>query len=205
MNKKSCLTLFTFTIKAHARIDLFVLANCIKTHYICMTMAQIFDISAKADQKLEQLRAILYLLQSNLEEFKEDVDRSYELLQVGEFTYLTKKIDDTLANPTDGIFEIPENIDNQVKYILDKYVKSFLQINKTLIQSAYRSKTSLNDLHYSIVLQEDTMENRSKIFHFFEIYDLLDIATKYPIYFQFVPAELLNKVSHRDIFSIYTS
>lgn len=136
-------------------------------------MTQAFDISAKADQKQEQLRAILYLLQSNLEEF-------------------------TAVKDFDFIFKISDTLDNQVKTILDKFIKSFLQKHKTIIASAYRSKTSLNDLHYSIVLQEDTVENRKEIFAFFEKYDLLDISTKYPVYFQFVPVELVDKIRYTE-------
>jgi len=52
----------------------------------------------------------------------------------------------------------------------------------------------LNDLHYSIVLKNDNIENRNKIFDFFDKFDLLDISNKYPVYFQFVPVELIEKI-----------
>jgi hypothetical protein len=158
-------------------------------------MAEKIQISTSADQKLGQLKAILYLLQTNLEEFKDEVDRSYELLKLGEMTELSSKIENTLSNPIDNVFQVSSNIDTQVKYIVDKFVRSFLNKNKTIISSAYRSKTSLNDLHYSIVLNEDNLENRNSIFDFLDKYDLLDIANKYPVYFQFVPAELINKIN----------
>lgn len=156
------------------------------------------DIYANADQKLGQIKAILYLLQTNLEEFKDEVDRSYELLKVGEMTELTKKIEGTLSNPMDSVLNVSKSIDGQVKQIVDIFVKSFFRKNKETISSAYRSKTSLNDLHYSIVLKEDNMENRNKIFDFFDKYDLLDIANRYPVYFQFIPVELVNKINYSE-------
>ena len=156
------------------------------------------DIYANADQKLGQLRAILYLLQTNLEEFKDEVDRSYELLKIGEMTELTKKIEGTLSNPMDSVLNVSNNIDGQVKQIVDIFVKSFFRKNKETVSATYRSKTSLNDLHYSIVLKEDNIENRNKIFDFFDKYDLLEIANRYPVYFQFIPAELVNKLNYSE-------
>lgn len=156
------------------------------------------DIYANADQKLGQLRAILYLLQTNLEEFKDEVDRSYELLKIGEMTELTKKIEGTLSNPMDSVLNISNNIDGQVKQIVDIFVKSFFRKNKETVSATYRSKTSLNDLHYSIVLKKDNMENRNKIFDFFDKYDLLEIANRYPVYFQFIPVALVNKLNYSE-------
>ncbi len=77
-------------------------------------------------------------------------------------------------------------------------VKTYFKENNSIISSVYRSKTALNDLHYSIVLKEDNMENRNKIFQFFDNFDLLDISTKYPIYFQFVPVELTGKINYAE-------
>lgn len=152
------------------------------------------DTRTSADHKVGQLKAILYLLQTNLEEFKDEVDRSYELLKVGEKTDLSKKIENTIEDPIYSIFKLSSNIDNQIKEIIDRIVKSFLKDNSHIIQIAYRTKTSLNDLHYSIVLKNDSMDNRNKIFEFFDRFDLLDISSKYPVYFQFVPIELIQNI-----------
>ncbi|NII27468.1 hypothetical protein HB364_20435 [Pseudoflavitalea sp. X16] len=161
-------------------------------------MEKKITIATNAEQQLGELKGILYLLQSKLEEFKEEVDRSYELLQIGELTDLSKKIETTLSNPVDSVFHVSNNIDAQVKHIIDKFVNSFLRIKRPVITAAYRSKTSLNDLHYSIVLKEDNIDNRNTVFDFFDKYDLLDIASKYPVYFQFVPIELVEKINYSE-------
>ncbi len=113
-------------------------------------------------------------------------------------TDLTKKIEDTLSNPMSATYNASNNIDNQVKQIVDIFVKSFFRQNKSIVNSAYRSKTSLNDLHYSIVLKEDNIENRNRIFDFFDKYDLLEIANRYPVYFQFIPPGLVDKLNYSE-------
>lgn len=152
------------------------------------------DTKTTVDHKVGQLKAILYLLQTNLDEFKDEVDRSYELLKIGEKTDLSKKIENTIEDPISSIFNLSSTIDNQLKEIVDRIVKAFLKYNSQIIQGAYRTKTSLNDLHYSIVLKNDTIDNRNKIVNFFDKFDLLDISTKYPVYFQFVPIELIGRI-----------
>ncbi|MCZ2140037.1 MAG: hypothetical protein LC096_01465 [Bacteroidia bacterium] len=152
------------------------------------------DTKTAIDNRVGQLKAILYLLQTNLEEFRDEVDRSYELLKIGEKTDLSKKIESTIDDPLTSIFKMTSNIDDQVKDIVDRIVKSFLRHNSEIIQNAYRNKTSMNDLHYSIVLKTDDINNRNKIFDFFDKFDLLEISRKYPVYFQFVPVELADKM-----------
>jgi hypothetical protein len=69
--------------------------------------------------------------------------------------------------------------------------------HSSLIQFAGRTN---DDLHYSIVLNEDTMDNRSILFEFFNVYDSFEIqrghpiSEKYPVLFQFVPFSLIQNV-----------
>ena len=125
---------------------------------------------------------------------KSEVDNSYALLQIGEKTDLSKQIENTIDNPISSIFDMSCNIDNQIKEIIDRIVKAFLKQNTEVVQQVYRTKTAMNDLHYSIVLKTDDVDSRSKLFGFFDQYDLMDISSKYPVYFQFVPTNLIEKV-----------
>jgi hypothetical protein len=134
------------------------------------------------------------LLQTNLEEFKDEVDRSYELLKIGERTDLSKRIENTLENPINSIFQLSSNIEQQIKEIIDRIVKGFLRHNSAIIYSAFRTKTTMNDLHYSVVLKDDNIDNRNAIFDFFDKFDLLEFSLKHPVYFQFVPQELIDKI-----------
>ncbi len=132
-------------------------------------MEQNLPLTTSAEQKFGQIKAILYLLQTNLEEFKDEVDKSYELLKVGEMTDFSKKIETVLTNPVSHIFEISDNIDTQIKHIVHHFVLSFLQKNNSIINATYQTKTSLNDLHYTIILENDNIDNRNQIFDFFYI------------------------------------
>lgn len=156
------------------------------------------NIDTSSDKQIKSLKAILYLLQTNLEGFKDEVDRSYELLKIGEKTDLTKKLEKTLNNPLGHLGEISMNIDEQVKNIIDTFAKSFFKQNQKLISSVYRSKTSLNELHYSIVLKEDNIDNRTQVFEFLNKFDLFDLSSKYPVFFQFVPVELVNNINYAE-------
>jgi len=132
-------------------------------------MPQAFDLSTKA----EQLQATVQLLQSHLENVPTEKE-----LQI--------------------IFKSSDTPDNQVKSILNRFVQSFLQKYTPILQTAYRNTTSLNNLHYTILLKEDTMEHRNTIFSFFEQYDLVELATQYPVYFQFVPVGLAEKIVYTE-------
>lgn len=147
------------------------------------------------DSKYKQIQAILFLLQENLDEFKNEVDRSYELLKIGELTSLAKKIEKTINSPLDNIVEISDDIDDKVRQIVNGLVAFFFRRKRDIIFSAHKCKTPLNDLYYAIILNEDNMENREKILEFFDRFDLLHFSNKYPVYFQFVPKELQNKIN----------
>jgi hypothetical protein len=151
------------------------------------------------DKKVKNLTAILYLLQSNLEEFVGEVDKGYQLFtQVGEKTELVQSIEKLLDNPMGNLSDLSDKIDGHIRFIVDKTVRGFFHKKKELIELVLISTTPSNQLHYSIVLKDDNMTNRLQIFDFLNFYDSISISTKYPIYFQFVPIELVDKIRHTD-------
>jgi hypothetical protein len=158
--------------------------------------------SEVSDHRLGQLKAILYLLQTNLEDFKDEVDRSYELLKIGEKTTLSKEIEHSLDNPIQSIFGLSTTIDVQVRLIIDRIVRAFIKSRAKLVASAYRTLLPTSDLHYCIVLNKDTTANRAKIFEFLDRYDLLDISENYPVIFQFVPQELAHEIAAREVIDL---
>lgn len=88
----------------------------------------------------------------------------------------------------------PDAIEAKDPSIIDRIVQEYLRSKSSHIETAFRTKTSTNGLHYCIVLKNDTMENRAEIFDFYDQYDLLDISARYPVDFQFVPAHLIGKI-----------
>ncbi|MCC5916436.1 MAG: hypothetical protein JJU02_03820 [Cryomorphaceae bacterium] len=152
-------------------------------------------LDIKKDNKFGQLKAILYLLQTNLEDFKDEVDSSYELLKIGKKTPLSKKIEQKIDDPIKDIFEFTSKLDNQVDSFLDQIIRSFFNKNSNLIFKAFKTNNCINDLHYSIVLKKDSIEIRTKMFTFLDNFDVMDISKKHPIYFQFIPKELMCKIN----------
>ena len=162
-------------------------------------MNSLKDIETSTGQKKGQIKAILYLLQTNLDEFKNEVDKSYELLRIGEKTDLSKMIEETLSDPFRSIFNVSSKIDKEVRDIVNRItIGYFKSIKKSTISQVYQNKSHRNDLYYAIVLEEDSIENRSMVFDFFDSYEQLDIAERFPVFFQFVPAELTGKLKHME-------
>lgn len=151
-------------------------------------------INTTNDSKISQLKALLYLLQSNLEELKDEVDMSYELLKVGEKTELLKKLEEKINNPIEDLLQFSNTIDAQVRQILHKIIQGLFKKNSDIIDKVYKTRSSINDLHYSIVLREDTMENRNVLFDFLNKFDFDNLNQKHNIYFQFIPAHLIDKI-----------
>jgi hypothetical protein len=152
------------------------------------------DVDSPTSHKSSELTAVLFLLQENLSRILDEVDRSYELLKIGEKTEFSKRIESKINNPVGDLVEISSNIDLKLKGIVNKSVKDFLKSKTDIVKEAYRTKTPFNDLHYSIILKKDNIENRAAIFEFLDKYDLFEISSKYPVYFQFVPIGLKNKM-----------
>lgn len=158
---------------------------------------EILDSTSTArDSQVQQLKAILYLLQEHLERLKEEVDSSYELFdKIGTKTKLAEQIEGLMNNPLESVLQSSTNIDQQVKELISKVVQGFFKSKTELLSSVHLTKNANNALYYSIVLKKDTIKNRTSVFEFFEWYNKLDINTRYPIYFQFVPVELIGKVN----------
>ena len=79
--------------------------------------------------------------------------------------------------------------------MLDSIVVDFLKSRKSMIAAAVRS--DVDDLHYCIALNEDTLENRCEILRFSANYKDLDFASRYPVYLQIVPQRLMGKVKSK--------
>jgi hypothetical protein len=153
------------------------------------------ELRTVTDSRLGQLKAILFLMQTDMDQFQTEVNRTYELLKIGEKTDLSQQIEKIMDDPLSTIFEISSDFDDKAKFLVDKLVISFLKHKSKYISHAYRSLTFFNDLHYTIILKEDSLVSRNAMFEFFEAYDLLNLSVKFPVYFQYVPIELIDRMS----------
>ncbi len=151
-------------------------------------------IKQKESVENPSVKGTLFQLQEEFSKILDEIDRSYKLYKVGEKTKLTEAIEATLANPLKQAYSISLDIDGNIKNIIDVIVKNFFIRNNSVVESVYRTKTPNQDLHYCIVLKNDTPENRTKVFGFFNAYDSTEVSEKFPVYFQFVPSKLIQKI-----------
>lgn len=122
---------------------------------------------------------------------------SKTLLELGVKDGLAQYWEGVLENPVGSLYETSQRIENVFTNFANEIVKSFLIKNKIIAQ-VYRSENSTHELHYCIVLKKDTLENRSKVNKFFSAYYDFKFSQKYPIYFQFVPEALIEKLKVRE-------
>ena len=145
------------------------------------------------------LTAILFLLQRELERTLDEVDNSYNLFtKVGKKTELAVYLENVSKNPLGNMIDISKKIDAEIINIIEKYVSAFMIQQKSKLTTVLKSCPDNNKLYYSIVLKEDTTENRLAIFDFLDKYELLGISDKFPIQFQFVPDRLISKINYKE-------
>ena len=96
------------------------------------------------------------------------------------------------------MIDISKKIDAEIINIIEKYVSAFMIQQKSKLTTVLKSCPDNNKLYYSIVLKEDTTENRLAIFDFLDKYELLGISDKFPIQFQFVPDRLISKINYKE-------
>jgi len=134
-------------------------------------------------------------IQTMVNAYSEDLNTSIELHKLGAKTELTAEIEKFLAQPLDGLYKLHTKLEEDIKSIIDIHIQQFLKSKSDLVHSAFRTKTEFNDLHYCIVLNEDTLDNRLDIFDFYNDYDLSALSDKFPVYIQFVPLYLIDKIN----------
>lgn len=127
-----------------------------------------------------------------------DAQFSSDLFALGAHTKLTKTVEKLINSPLDSLYELTNEMDDKLKTVVDSIVKSYFTFKKDIIANVYKSSSEVNILHYSIVLKQDNIANRSTMFDFFDTYDNIALSNKYPVYFQFTPQELIEKIKIKE-------
>lgn len=151
------------------------------------------DIQVKKDEKSKIIHEILYKLDTELNNFLNEVQKSYALYKVGEKTDIVKEIEKIIDDPLDNLIEISDDIDNKIVFFIDAIVNKYFNQNKKFINKAFKLNTlNKNQLFYIIVLKKDTTDNRQKLFDFLDDYELTRFANKYKIDFKFIDEDLVS-------------
>ncbi len=137
-------------------------------------------------------------IHADLEQLKQMITDSQLFLSLGLIDSLSQKIEMARTNPLQLLFDNLTNTEKNISFFwLQNFVISFFKRHKRIIKYVFRTDNSTTVLHYTIVLQKDSSENRHKIIEFLRNYENLSFAHRFKIIFQFVPeihTEKLNFV-----------
>ncbi len=160
-------------------------------------MATTTTFSSKQQSIDEKLHAFFYYLQEDLDKFKSEVEKSYELYRkIGKKTELTQLIEENIKNPSKGFLANADEV-NQVAFaIVNAQVIMHFKSNNEVISKVFQIVRKIDGaLRYFVVLKKDNLSNRRKIYTFFDKYGVSDLANKFPVYIEFISKDLVSKIN----------
>jgi len=84
----------------------------------------------------------------------------------------------------------------RVRETIHRYISGLFLAHRDLLEAVYLTDSADSQLLYSIVLKEDTFENRSTLFGILEEMDIDSVYPGYSVHFQFYPQGLKEKVQY---------
>jgi hypothetical protein len=146
------------------------------------------------------IHLMLKAMEIRVDELKSNVKISQEVLPMGIHTDLAALFKKVLEDPITQLLAMKQGMDSSIASLVTRIVKEFFSINLELIEKIAITETGVSsELHFSIVLKEDKRENRAIIFSFLRDYKNTNLWENFPIYFQFVPKEISNKILVKEI------
>ncbi|AEW02213.1 hypothetical protein Niako_5984 [Niastella koreensis GR20-10] len=152
--------------------------------------------SGKSDPVISLL---LQALDNRADQLKQDIAISQEMVKLGIDTDLIGLIKKVVDNPLNTLMEGRNTLDSHVAGIFTAIIKSYLERHKDKVYKAFRTETKSNDLHFTIILNEDNFENREILLEILVAYHQTQFAELYPIYFQFAPKDLESKIPVKEL------
>lgn len=148
----------------------------------------------------QQIHFMLKAVEARVNEMKNKVTVSQEMLPLGVDTDLTVEFRNILDNPISHLLKMRNEMDTSIggliKIIAKEYFKTFTdKISKVcVIDSGLNS-----ELHLYFILKEDNSESRELIYNFLSEYKSTQLWNEFPVYFQIVPPSLKDKISSTEI------
>ena len=156
------------------------------------------NTSGSTHKREEKIKEILLALDNHVDELKNEVGLSHDLLSQGIKTSLSVDIEKTLDNPLHEITKVRGKIDATIINIVDSIFNYAFQKFSDKIKSVFKSKTFEEEMLYIVVVKNDGFEVRDELWGILNFYDSLDISNIYPVNFQFVPIELAEKITNAE-------
>ena len=152
------------------------------------------DIKEKniSSEEKEKLQSTVELFSSIFADLSNDAKFSADLLSMNIKSTFAQEIDEAIKNPLQTSFKSLEMLENAISDMLKTIVKSFLAEKKQLINSVYLAKSTENLLHYSIVLNDYNLSNKSVFNNFIANYEKTVYSKRFPIVFQIIPESITD-------------
>lgn len=138
-------------------------------------------------KRQEDIALILKLLENRLDELKQDIFLSKELLPDGIKTNLVNHIEMTIDNPFSQLLFLREKLDNDLKEFSRDIIKALLKSKKNIINEVFRCEDFESETLYCIELKKDTFEHRESVLELLDVYESLLANNPCPVNFQFIP------------------
>ncbi|ADR21386.1 hypothetical protein MATR_09850 [Marivirga tractuosa] len=120
---------------------------------------------------------------------------SKELLGFGVTDSFAQEIEKIRTAPLEAMLKTWESLESSVKEMVKGFVISFLQTEKDKIEKAVISSPEDTSFKISLVLKDDSFDNRLAFYDFAQEYECLSFSKRYPIIFSFVSKSLADKIN----------
>jgi hypothetical protein len=134
----------------------------------------------------DQVKAILFLLESHLQSQLEEVKHSNTLMDLGAKTDLINEIESFINDPFGNVIGAAYSLNKTVLGLLNYVFADFFKQNVEIVQAAYLVPKNSFLLDYYVVLKADDEATLDKIYLYFAEYDQKHLSEIYPVRFNHI-------------------
>ena len=146
--------------------------------------------AAPLQKQDEILHATYQNLLGNLSKATEVVNESQNLYSIGVYDDLFKVIERATTDPLGMISDKLNSDFNQIQKFLNGMVYAFASVQTDI----KHFESAKNSLYYFIVLNDDSLAQRTPFLKFLYDYEQKPISKKFPIFFDFITEEIFKEI-----------
>lgn len=137
-------------------------------------------------KKDEQIKAILFLLETHLQDQLDEVQKSNALIELGAKTALIKELEKDIEDPFQNVMNVALSVNRTALSLLHHVFKSHLLKNANLVVEAYLVPLNALMLDYYLILADETEATWDQVHSFLVKYHQSDLADVYAVRFNVI-------------------
>jgi len=138
----------------------------------------------------QDLKEVIDTFKSIFSDLSNDAELSSMLLDQNIHDSFSKVVSSALNDPLKSTFDGLKAIEIAMLQLINESVKNYFESNKKNIKKVFKHKNTSNLLHYSVILSNDSMEDKSVIYRFLNSYEKSPYSSRFPIIIQDIPNQL---------------